>query len=210
MDWLKLAKILRGLHTVETIQNVLKINRKTAVNYVYELRKRGFVETERGKNRVRRYRIRLLKDIERGGNLGLYETLNKYGRIQLWEPYKERIYDHKLSIEETIVGCVKTKRIRVILASLALFNKVRDWKKLREYAEKEKVGRKVGALYDVAKTKLKVRKMDKRIRKSLLKSKVDSKYMVDLFKSKNFQEIEKEWRVFIPLNRADLGAYDEW
>lgn len=209
MDWLKLAQSLKGLHTAESISNVLNVNRKTAVNYIYELRKRSFVETERGKNKIRRYRIRLYKEVDKG-YLGLYETLNKYGKIQLLEPYKERVYNHKLSIEEAIVRAIKTKKIRVVLACLALFNKVKDWKKLKEFAEEEKLGRKIGALYDIAKTKLKVRKMDERIRKGLLKSKDKSRYIIEGFRSDDFKEIEKEWRVYIPLNKADLEVYDEW
>ena len=96
------------------------------------------------------------------------------------------------------------------MACLALFNKVKDWKKLKEFAEEEKLGRKIGALYDIAKTKLKVRKMDERIRKGLLKSKDKSRYIIEGFRSDDFKEIEKEWRVYIPLNKADLEVYDEW
>ena len=92
---------------------------------------------------------------------------------------------------------------------MGLFSKVRDWKKLNYYAHKEGLGRNIGALYDVARKVIKVRKIDKRVKNSLLKSKVKSKFIIPLIKSKDLKDIEDEWNVYIPFNKSDLEVYKE-
>src|SRR3989344_5619413 len=82
--------------------------------------------------------------------------------------------------------------------------------KLKKLAEKYKIGRNVGALYDVARKCIKVRRMDERTRNALLKSN-GKKFLFDYkIKSKSFQDVEKKWRVFIPLNKQDMEIYEEW
>ena len=92
---------------------------------------------------------------------------------------------------------------------MALFNKVRDWHRLYKFAKNENVRRKVGALYEVARTIIKVRKMDEKTRKLMLNAKNEKKYIIQGLRSKNFQDIEKKWKVFIPFNYADLERYNE-
>ena len=62
----------------------------------------------------------------------LYDVINKYSRINIVKQYEIRQYSHRLSIEETIVKAIETKEFRTILAMLDLFNKVKDWKKLKK------------------------------------------------------------------------------
>ena len=209
MDTLNLAKKLEGLQTISSISKTLKINKKTAINYVSLLRKNGFVRnTFYGSRKVRMYKISNLKQKNFGYN-GFYEILNKYSRVKIYSLYeKERVYT-KLSIEEVIIRSIKTKNFRVILASLDLFSKIKSWIRLNYYAKRENLGRKVGALYDVARIVIRVKRMDKRIRNSLLRSKIKSKYFVKKIKSKDLNEIEKRWKVYLPFNKADLGVYKE-
>jgi len=114
-----------------------------------------------------------------------------------------------MTIEEAIVRAIKEGDFRTVLAVLGLFNNINNWSKLLEFAKKEKITRKVGALYDTARTTIKVRRMDKRTRNALLKGNIKDKFVIKKIRSDNFKEIEKEWKVFIPFNKADLEVYKE-
>ena len=115
----------------------------------------------------------------------------------------------KLTTEEALIRAVKTNDIRIIIASLELFNHIKNWSLLSKLAEQEGLGRKIGALYDAARTIIKVRRMDRRIRNKLLKSKVKNRFIISQIKSKDMGEIEKIWNVYLPFNKADLMRYKE-
>ena len=51
--------------------------------------------------------------------------------------------------------------------------------------------------------------MDERTRKSLLKMKTRKLFIIKHAKSKDFKDVEKIWKVYIPFNRADLERYKE-
>ena len=208
MNRIGTAKRLEGLQTVDSIAKNLNINRRTAVNYIWMLRKKGFVETIYGKRKIRMYKISPLKP-NKFGYPGLYEYLNQNSKIKIYAPYLERIYDHRPTPEEMVVRSVKTGDLRTILSSLALFNKIKNWRRLSEIARKELVGRKIGALYDAAKTMVRVKRMDKKTRKALLNSRIENKHIVKYARTKDLQQIEKEWKVYLPFNKADLEAYKE-
>lgn len=208
MNLIELAKRLEGLQTANSIASNLNINRRTAINYAWMLRKQGFAQTTYGKRKIRMYKISPLKAIKLGYP-GLYEYLNQNSKIKVYPPYIERIYDHKPTAEEFIVKAVKTGDLRTILSSLALFNKIKDWAKLSQIARNEHIGRKIGALYDAARTIIRVRKMDKKTRKALLRSKIEDKFIVKYAKTKDLNQIEEEWKVYLPFNKADLEAYKE-
>ena len=203
-----IAKRLEGLQTVDSIAKNLGIGRRTAINYVWELRKKGFVETIYGKRKIRMYKISPFK-INRFGYPGLYEFLNQNSKIKVYAPYIERIYDRKPTVEDMIVKAVKTGDLRTILSSLALFNKIKNWQRLRQIARKENVGRKIGALYDVARGVIRVKRMDKKTRKALLNSRIENKFIVKNARTKDLKQIEKMWKVYLPFNKADLEAYKE-
>ena len=114
-----------------------------------------------------------------------------------------------MTIEEAVVRAVKEGDFRTVLAALGLFNKVKSWPRLLKFAKKEGITRKIGALYDAAKTIIRVKRMDKRTRKALLNGKAKDRYIIKKIKSKDFEGIEKEWNVFIPFNKADLEVYKE-
>lgn len=210
MDWQKIAKRLEGLQTADSVAKELGVEKRTAVNYIYELRKEGYIHSQsRGKGKKRVYEIRPRRKRESGRG-GLYEVVNENSPIKVVKPYKSRIHGRGLSVEEALPRAIKKGSFRLILASLALFRKVEDWFELYNHSKKRGVGRKVGALYDVSrKTVPKVRKMDGRVRNLLMKTEVEDRYIVPGLKSDDFKSIEKEWEVWIPFNRGDLRRYKE-
>lgn len=205
---IELAKRLEGLHTLETIQKALGVRRATAIRLMCQLRKAGLVTTSGGGKQPRWYRIATVPQ-QKIGSPGLYETINKYSPIKLAARAEHRIVGRELGVEEAIIRAINSKSLRVIIASLALFNHITDWSELYKLAREANVKRKVGALYDVARTAVRVRRMDGRIR-SWLKISRESKFIIPRSKSKDFLSIQKEWSVFIPLNKSDLEAYAEW
>ena len=206
MDTTELAKRLEGLQTVGSILKKLGIGRRTAINYLWKLRKDGFVETVYGKRKIRMYRISPFK-ANKFGYPGLYEYLNQNSKIKVFAPYISRIYNHRPTPEEMIAEAIKTGNLRTVLSSLALFNKVKSWARLSQIAKKENVGRKIGALYDAAKTVVRVRRMDEKTRESLLRSRIKDKFIVKNVRTKDLKNIENLWRVFLPFNKADLEDY---
>ena len=208
MSSIELANELKGLQTVESIRNKLGISRKTAIKYAYLLRKQGFLVSSGGCKQPRWYRISTTKKINIG-NPGLYETINKYSPIKLTEPYEHRIIGKQLSVEEAIPRAVSKKEFRTILASLALFNHINSWSRLYFYAKKYNARKKIGALYELSRKIIKVRKIDKRTLKNLLNAKEKERYIIQNLKSKDFQEIQKKWKVYLPFNKQDLMRYEE-
>ncbi len=208
MEMRGIAQTLEGLQTVDTIAKKLDISRRTAINVIWRLRKAGLVETGYGKRRIRLYRIRTLKKPDTGFE-GLYDIINKNSKIKLFARETHKIHDHRLTVEEAIVRAIKEGDFRTILAALGLFNKIRNWSRLLKFAKKEKAARKLGALYDVARTIIRVKRMDKRTRNALAKGKIKDRHIIKGIKSSDFKDIEREWNVFIPFNRADLEAYKE-
>ncbi len=207
MDWQKMAKKLSGLQTVSSISRALGVSRATAINYVYEMRKRGHVAETRGKGKIRVYEITPSPRTSYGYP-GLYDIINANSPVKITKPYEHRIY-REMPIEEAIVRAAKTKDFRVILASLALFRKVKDWKLLYSHAKKENLQRHIGALYDVARTCTRVKRMDGRIKNKLKETKLRKKFIIDGMHSRDFKDIEKEWGIHVPFNRSDLDRYRE-
>lgn len=204
MDIELLAKQLQGLQTVSTIAKSLNISKRTSINYVWLLRKKGFLKTIYGKRKIRMYKIMPIIRKEHGKSL--FELINDNSKVKVTVK-EDYIVHKKISIEEALVRAIATKRFRIILASLGLFNKIKNWSRLYKYAIKYDVANKVGALYDVARQVIRVKKIDKRTRKALLSQKQKEKYIVENIKSKDFKDIEKLWKVYIPFNKADVGEY---
>lgn len=210
MKSIEIAKRLEGINTLEMVSKKLNVRGSTAVKIISILRKEGFVETSGGGKQPRWYTISPIR-VAGKEHLGLYDIINKYSKVKLWEPYKHKIIDRNLSIEEVIPMAVKEggNNFRLVLAALGLFNHVKSWPRLCYYSKKYNVARKVGALYDVARTIIKTRKMDNRTRKALLKGNDKGRFIIKPHKSKDFKDIEKVWKVYIPFNKADLMRYKE-
>ena len=208
MKPIELAKKLEGINTLEMIMKKLNIRKSTAIKMISILRKEGFVETSGGGKKPRLYTISPIR-IAGKEHLGLYDIINKYSKIKLFKPFEHKVMDRKLSIEEAIPMAIKEGNFRLVLASLGLFNFVKNWPKLCFYSKKYNVARRLGALYDVTRKIMKTRKMDNRTRKALLKGKDKRKFIIKPHKAKDFRDIGKKWKVYIPFNKADLMRYKE-
>ena len=205
MKTIELFKVLNGMHTIESIMDTLHVNKQMAVYYIHRLRKEGYVKTIYGHNKKRVYKISIENKL---GGTSYTDILNKNSPIKIATSEKYVIYGKTLSIEETIIYALKTKSVRKILSAIALFKKISDWKLLYTLAKKEGLKRQVGALYDVAKTITRVKAITKRFRNNTLPTKKD-KYqdIIPYMKSRDFQHIEKKWKVHIPFNIADFEDY---
>ena len=203
-----ILKKLEGLNTIDLIERKLNVKKNTAIKKISELRKLGYVKTTGGGKQPRFYWISRIKG-EKIGNLGLYDTINKNSLIKLVKPYEHRIIGRRLSIEEAIVRAIKSEDFRLIMASLALFNKIKNISRLYKLAKEENVRRKVGALYEVASRTIKTRKINDKHLKLMLNAKNEKKFIVDGLKSKDFIDLQKRWNVCIPFNKADLERYKE-
>lgn len=193
------------MQTIESIKSALKVNRIRAIYIVHKLRKKGYVITRQDSNNVRIYYISRENAL---GGVSYIDILNKYSPIKLSSSEVYKIYGRKVSIEETIVYAVKTRKLRYILASLALFKKITDWTELSRLAKKNNLTREIGALYDLARTTLRMKKMPKFYLKRLPKETDKFNYIIPSFKSEDYNSIEKKWKVYIPFNKRDLIEYD--
>ena len=206
MKLIEAAKNLEGFQTISTISKILKVSKRTAVNYAWRLRKAGYLTTAYGGKKTKIYKISRLLREKKGYNF--YELFNNYSKIKL-SPREDYIIhsEKEPSIEEILARGIDIMEFRVVLGVLGLFNKIKSWSKLKYFADKYDIGRKIGALYDVARTIIRVKRMDKRIRKGLLNGK--GGYIINNVKTRDFKNIEKEWKVFIPFNKQDLMVYKE-
>lgn len=201
----ELLQKLEGIQSVESVMNILNIKRTTAIKLVSMLKKKGYVKTKQTNKKKRIYYISRLNSI---GGKSYYDIINNISPIKISESEIYKIYGREPSLEETLVYAIKTKKLRAIMASLALFKYIKDWKLLLGLAKKNKVEREVGALYDLARKIIRTRRMSKRFRQSSLPSKEDKYiYIIEGLKSKDFKKIERLWKVHLPFNKADLEEY---
>lgn len=207
MDIIKTAKRLEGLQTVSTVSKIEGISRRTAINYISTLRKRGLAKTIHGGRGVRMYKISPAARKEEG--IDFYEEMNRYSKVKIMPSYSYNIHEKRIEAEDLLVRAVETGRFRVVLASLGLFAHIKNWPRLGKTANGKGIGRKIGALYDAARRIIKVRRMDERTRKSLLRNKMKGNFIIENLKSDDLKDIEKEWDVHLPFNIADLKVYKE-
>ena len=199
-----LLKELEGIQTIASIMDILHISKEKAIYYVYFLRKKGYVKTKRLSNNKRVYNISFENRLK---GSSYYEIINQYSPIKIATSQIHLIYGKKPSLEETLVYAIKTKSLRTILASLALFKKISNWSELYNLAKENHVERQVGALYDLARKIMKTRKMTKRFRNNTLPKNNNFEYIITGLKSKDFKDIENRWKIYLPFNKADLEAY---
>lgn len=202
----ELAKRIEGVHTVETLENVLRATRNRVIHLLYRLRRAGYVITKRNSAGKRFYRISPRYAV---GGTSYIDVLNKNTPVKMASSQIYDIHGKEPSIEETLVYFISKREIRYLISSLALFRKVRNWPELYRLSKKKNLLREVGALYDVSRKILpKMRKMPARFRNfALSKKDAKYKYIAGRFSSDDFKDIEKKWRIYIPLNLADLSEY---
>jgi len=205
----KLGESLQGVFTIETLAERLKIDRLKAIYIIYRLRKLGFVKTSYGSEKRRSYFISLENKL---GGESYTEKINKACpnpslRIVSAEPHY--VYGKEITYEEALVYAIKQKNIRYLIASLSLFRKIANWNLLYGLAKKDDLIPEVAALYEIAKKIVrKIRRMPKRFLGLAKKAKRKKfSYLIKGYSSDDFREIEKKWKVYIPLNLADLREY---
>lgn len=202
----ELLKKVQGYTRIEDLQKELNVNRARAIYLIHRLRKKGYVETRYLSNKKRRYYVARENLI---GGIRYVDTLNTGTPtgLQLVTADIHRIYGRTPSAEETFIYAIQQKRVRWILASLGLFRRIDNWARLYQLAKKHGLVRAIAALYDVARISVpKVRRMPQRFKTLAKPKKGDEwKYIIDKFDSRDLQNIEKKWKVYIPLNQADLN-----
>jgi hypothetical protein len=200
-----LLKRLEGVQTVKSVATILGVPIKKAIYYIHRLRKQGYVKTARASDGSRVYSISFENKF---GGVSYEELLNKASPIKISTAAIHLVYGKTPSPEEIIIHAIKTKSLRTILAALVFFRKPIDWETMYRLAKKNYCERQVGALYDVAKTVMRVRHMDKRFRTfSLPKPEYEFQYSIPGLKSKDFSVIEQRWKIYLPFNKKDLEAY---
>ena len=205
MEKRELLQKLAGIQTIESIMDILNVDKRMAIYYIHSLRKKGYVKTRRQSNNRRVYNISL--DNKLGGK-SYYDIINKYSPIKISTPIIHKIYGKEPSLEETLIYAIKTKSLRTILASLALFKKINAWVELYNFAKENHIERQVGALYDLARHIIKVRRMTNKFRSSALpKKEYKFEHIIPELKSRDFTEIEKVWKIYLPFNKKDLEEY---
>src|SRR3989344_5474092 len=202
----EVAKKLEGLQTIASVKKILGIETQKAIYYIYKLRKKGYVKTNYESDKKRVYFISL-QNVFRG--ISYIDILNKYSPIKLASFEVYQIYGRIPSVEETLIYAIKKQEVRYIIASISLFKKVKNWSLLYKLAKKNGLIRQVAALYDVSKVCVKkIRKMPKKFKNLARPKKSDIYlYIIKNFSSSDFKEIEKKWKVYIPLNCVDLEDY---
>ena len=207
----KLAEPLRGIYTLETFAEKLRIDKTRAIYILHRLRKLGFVKTTYGAGKKRIYTISLKnKSKAKTPVQKINESVKKISfSYALAEPSNPNyIHGREPTYEESLIYAIKQKDTRYLIAALPLFRKITDWNLLYRMAKKENLLQEVAALYEVAKkTVRKIRRMPKSFINRTIKKTAKFKYIIEPLSSDDFKDIEKKWKVFIPLNLSDLEEY---
>jgi hypothetical protein len=188
------------------IEVSLNVGRTKAIYVVYKLRKKGFVETKYQSDKTRVYHISPKNAL---GGTSYIDILNKYSPLKLLATEIHKIYGREPSIEETLVYAINRRSVRYIIASLSLFRKVKNWSELYKRAKEKDLVREVAALYDISRSVIsKVGRMPKRFKTLATPGKASKyKYIIEGIDSIDFKNIERKWKVYIPLNYSDLADY---
>jgi len=207
--YLKMAEALQGVWTLDTLADRLKITKAKAVYVAHRLRKLGFVKTWYGAGKKRVYNVSIRNKAKGKSYTDKVNEASDNPGIQVMESSPHYVYNREISYEEALVYAVKQRSIRYLIASLALFRKIENWGLLYRLSKEEKIIPQIVALYEIARRVIpKVRRMPKRFL-HLAESKKGKRfsYIVQGISSENFSDIEKKWKVYLPLNMSDLEEY---
>jgi len=197
--------MLEGVHTLRSVMSILGVSRRKAVYCIHRLRKKGYVKTARARDNTRIYSISFENRL---GGTSYEELLNKISPVKLATGSIHRIYGKTPSPEEIMVYAIKSRSLRTILSALALFRQIIDWDALYRLAKANHCERQIGALYDLARTAMRTRRMSGRFRtRALPKEEYAFRYAIPGLKSGDFGRIEHRWKVYLPFNKKDLEAY---
>lgn len=200
-----LLQKLEGIQTINSVASILSVSKAKAIYYIYRLRKQGYVKTTTVSSKKKVYYISFEHTL---GGTSYTDILNENSPLKLATSTTYRIYGKTPSLEETLIYAIKTKKLRTVLASLALFKKINNWTELYRLAKANHVEREVGALYDLARKIMKTRKMPKRFRNNILPQENSAfEFIIKGLRSKEFGEIESTWKIYLPFNKQDLEDY---
>ena len=209
MEYKNVLDVIEGTWSIDSVQHKLKIDKAKAIYLLHRLRKLGYIRTNYLPNKKRIYSISLLN---KQNGISYLESFNQNMpnpslRISDTEDYF--VHGRKIKAEDQLIYALKKDSVRFIISSLFLFRKIEDWSYLYRLAKKENLTRQISALYEVARIFIKkVRRMPLRFRRLTTPKKEDRYlFIVKRFNSDDFKDIEKKWKVYIPLNRADLWEY---
>ncbi|MBI2136528.1 hypothetical protein HYU06_05645 [Candidatus Woesearchaeota archaeon] len=200
---LKTLSKIEGLQTLETAAKALNIKPQSALNLLSKLKKEGYVTVTGGGKKIRLYKITMRKQLPR--QQGMFDILNKYNPNFKLNPW----YDHQVhgiyTVEDALIDAIQTGSFRAILASLRLFQHIKNWPKLYKLAKEKDCWQKVGALYDVAKIYFRVRRMSKKYI-NMVNAIKQKQYLIKdyLTKEEVFKQISHKWKAEIPFRKGDL------
>ena len=201
--------MIEGTRTIDDVQEKLKIDRAKAIYLLHRLRKLGYIRTKYLPNKKRVYSISPLNKQKGISYLEAFNNNMPNSAFKISGKEEYFIHGRDVKPEDLLVYALKKNKVRFVISSLFLFRKIENWSYLYRLAKKENLARQISALYEVARIFVKkVRKMPKRF-KNLTAPKKNDKYIYVIkgFSSDDFKEIEKKWKIYIPLNRADLEEY---
>jgi len=200
----ELAENLQGIYTIKTLSERLKVDRAKAIYIIYRLRKLGCIKTSYGNGKRRIYSISF-RNKQKG--ISYTEKINEVSPLQLASSNPHYIHGRDIKYEEAIIYAIKQRDIRYLIGSIALFRKVKDWSLLYHLAKKENLVREVAALYELSRRFVrKVRRMPKRFL-NLARKERHPTFIINKYSSDDFKDLEKKWKVYIPLNASDLEDY---
>jgi hypothetical protein len=190
---------IEGLHTVETVAEELGIKKQSALNLLSRLKKEMHVTINGGGRQKHIYRITIRKQLPRCQ--GMFDIINKYSPMKINPWYDHQVHG-KYTVEDALVDAIETKSFRVILAAMHLYGHVKNWSRLYQLAKKRNCWQQVGALYDVTRMFMKVRRMPKKYNNGCF----IRWYKMTMLKNKNFPRLAKKWKVYIPINIHDVRS----
>lgn len=138
IEIMDLLRKIGGMQTMRSVMSRLNIDKSKAIYIIYRLRKKGYVATKRASDKSRIY---LISQENILGGQSYIDILNKYSPVKITSSDIYKIYGREISIEETIIYAIKTRKFRYILSSLALFRKIRDWVEIYRLAKKNNLVR---------------------------------------------------------------------
>lgn len=192
---------LEGLHTVETVAETLRVKKQSALNLLSKLKKGGHVTTSGGGKQKRLYTITIRKQLPRSP--GMFDLINKYSPMKINPWYDHQVHG-RYTVEDALVDAIETKNFRIILAAMHLYKHITDWPRLHLLAKQRDCWQQVGALYDMTRLFLKVRKMPKRYDDGCFRR---MQYLIQDYKTtwEILKPITKKWKVYIPLQKGDIN-----
>lgn len=197
-----LLKKLEGKHTVDTIMQATGLTKASALNYITQLKKQGYLKTSGGGRQKRIYTIST-KQFTRGA--GMFTILNKYAKNPV-VPAFQHIVHGNYGPEHAFVDALLLKDFRILQQSLYILDHIKKWKLLHALAKKHNMEPIVGALYDFARITIKTRRMPDTMRNSLVKKR--PKIRIEIISGLRtndsvIKKISDYWNVELPFSAKD-------